>query len=52
MNEITQRIPELRKELQKISTQYSYESKQIGEAIALLSLLKDLIDGSYKDCQK
>lgn len=41
---VKKRLPELRNSLGKISTEWNYQQKEIGEAISYLSLLEDLID--------
>jgi hypothetical protein len=43
MNEVIETLPTLRKNLNQIRTEYAYETKYIGQAIAYLVLLEDLL---------
>lgn len=43
MDNVLKRLPELRETLSKISTEYGYQYRYIGEAISMLILLEDII---------
>jgi hypothetical protein len=43
MDNVLKRLPELRETLSKISTEYGYQYRYIGEAIGMLILLEDII---------
>jgi hypothetical protein len=43
MDNVLKRLPELRETLSKISTEYAYQYRYIGEAISMLILLEDII---------
>lgn len=52
LQHVKQSIPQLIELLSKIPTQYSYESRCIGSAIAYLLLLGDLIEGEKQEQDK
>jgi hypothetical protein len=44
-------LPALRESLSRVSTQYLYEARHIGSAIAYLVMLEDLLKEKQKDEQ-